>query len=346
MGGHMPDRLQTYRNRVSDAVDAWYDNVCSPYVIAYNTAYHSYKDTFSKQKDSDKARAELFVSIAALLPGSILMATAATSSFRAVANRAALRLLAERSANRTLAVYNAVSTNATATFAIGKAIDLVKDEAVKKVKDAVAEAMSMTKDVLSVDPFNRDKQLHSWLTNHKLLAYDTASAIEDSHAMSPAAKEQTYAQLRAAPIANRPAAKIVTARLSLKIELGFYMIWLLESDQLVTEVAPAGPNGFGGRYSSNPIPQMPSSKEYPRGNTDRSRGPIRWVGVTRPGGEVEDRIDTLTKALTGQNFYETSGWFGKSDANQARLKEVAKAERVLSMLSNATQPLAPLGVRD
>lgn len=341
----MPDRLQAYRNQVSDAVDAWQANVCNPYVIAYNTAYRSYQDTFGKQKDSDKARAELFVSVAALLPGSILMATAATSSLRVVANRVALRLLAQRSATRTLAVYNAVSANATATFAIGKTLDLVKDEAGKKIKDAVVRAMSNSQDLFSVDPLNRDKQLNSWLINHKLLAFDAGNAVEESRSLSAAAKDQVFAQLRAAPIANKPLGKLDPARLAPKIELGFYMIWLLDSDELVTEMTPPGPSGVGGRYSSKPIQEMPSSAQYPRGNTDARRGAVQWVGVTRPGGDVEDRIDTLNKQLRGQAFYQSGGWFGKSDANQARLKEVAAAERVLSWLSNTTQPLAPLGLR-
>ncbi len=340
----MPDRLQAYRNQVGDSVDAWQANVCNPYIIAYNTAYRSYQDSFNKQKENDKANAELFVSIAALIPGSILMASAATASLRVVANRAALRLLASRSATRTLAVYNAVGANATATFAIGKTLDIVKDEAGKKIKDAVVKAMSNSQDLLATDPMNRDKQLNSWLINHKLLAYDAAAAVEESRTMSAGAKEQAYAQLRSAPIANRPIGKLDPARLAPKIELGFYMIWLLDSDELVTEVSPAGPYGHG-RYSSAPIQKMPSDKDYPRGNVDRSRGPVQWVGVTRPGGNVEDRIDTLNKQLRGKAFYEAGGLFGKSDANQARVKEVAAAEQVLSWLSNVTQPLAPLGLR-
>ena len=341
----MPDRLQAYRNQVSDAVDAWQANVCNPYIIAYNTAYRSYQDNFNKQKESDKARAELFVSVAALLPGSILMATAATASLRVLANRGALRLLASRSATRTLSVYNAVASNATATFAIGKTLDIVKDEVGKKVKDAVVRAMSNSQDLLATDPLNRDKQLNSWLINHKLLAFDAATAIEESRTTSAQAKEQAYTQLRSAPIANRPLGKLDPARLSPKIELGFYMIWLLDSDELVTAESAPGSYGGGGRYSSTPIQAMPSDKNYPRGNTDRSRGPIQWVGVTRPGGDVEDRIDALNKQLRGNAFYESGSWFGKSDANQARLKEVAAAERVLSWLSIATQPLAPLGLR-
>lgn len=341
----MADRLQTYRNQVSDAVDAWQANVCNPYIIAYNTAYKSYADVFKKQDDSDKARAELFVTAAAILPGSILMATAATSSLRVIANRTAVRLLAGRSTSRALGVYNAVPSNATATFAIGKALDIVKDETGKAIKDSVVKTMSNTRDLLATDPLNRDKQLNSWLINHKLLAYDAADAIERSRSMSERDKQRAYDLLRAAPIANKPNGKIDPARLSPKIELGFYMLWLLDSDELVTQTAPASPYGGGGRYSSKPIDALPSSKDYPSGNTDPKRGPIQWVGVTRPGGDVEDQIDKVHKQVRGSAFYAPGGWFGKSDANHARLKEVAEAERVLAWLSDKTQPLAPLGLR-
>ena len=341
----MPDRLQTYRNQVSDAVDAWQANVCNPYIIAYNTAYKSYFETFNKQKDSDKARAELFVTAAAILPGSILMATAATSSLRVIAHRSALRLLAGRSTSRALGVYNAVANNATATFAIGKALDIVKDETGKAIKDSVVKAMSNSRDLLATDPLNRDKQLNSWLINHKLLAFDAADAIERSRSMSERDKERAYASLRAAPIANRPNGKIDPARLSPKIELGFYMVWLLDSDELFTETVPAGPYGGGGQATGKPIDVLPSSKDYPRGNTDPRRGPVQWVGVTRPGSDVEDQIDKLHKQVRGNAFYSPGGWFGKSDAGHARLKEVAAAERVLTWLSDMTQPLAPLGLR-
>ncbi len=340
----MPDRLQTYRNQVSDAVDAWQANVCNPYIIAYNTAYKSYHDIFKKQDDSDKARAELFVTAAAILPGSILMATAATSSLRVIAHRSAVRLLAGRSTSRALGVYNAVAGNATATFAIGKALDIVKDETGKAIKESVVKAMSNTRDLLATDPLNRDKQLNSWLTNHKLLAYEAADAIERSRTMSERDKEQAYDGLRAAPVANKPNGKIDPARLSPKIELGFYMLWLLDSDVLVTQTSPATPYG-GGRYSSKPIDALPSSKDYPRSNTDSGRGPVQWIGANRPGGDVEDQIDKLHKQVRGSAFYAPGSWFGKSEVNQAKVKEVAEAERVLAWLSDKTQPLAPLGLR-
>ncbi len=162
-----------------------------------------------------------------------------------IANRAALRVLAERSAARTLSVYNAITSNATATFAIGKTLDLVKDATGKAIKEAAVKAMANSRDALATDPLNGDKQPNSWLINHKLLAFEAADAIEASRTMNADDKEQAYAQLRAAPIANKP------------------------------------------------IQEIPSSSAYPRGNTDRNRGKVQWVGVSRCGGDVEDRIDAL-----------------------------------------------------
>jgi hypothetical protein len=330
----MADRLQTFRNLVSDAVDTWQSQVCNPYIIAYDTAYTSYKDAFNKQKESDKARSEMFVAILAILPGSILMSTAATSSLRVIANRSALRLLAARSATRTLATYNAIAENAGAKFAIGKVLDLVKDEAGKKIKESVTRAMANSRDLLSTSPLSRDKQLNSWLIDHKLLAFDAAKAIEDSRSMSNDAKEKAYVQLRLAPIANKPQSKIDVNALAPKIELGFYMIWLLDSDELVTQEIPA--SGYSpGKYSSKPIDALPNSPEYPKPGKDQ------WIGVSRPGGDVEDRIDALHKKLRGKKFYE-SHWYGKDDTR--KLLEVQESQRVLQWLSDKTQPLAALGV--
>lgn len=339
----MTERLQAFRNQVDDAVTLWQANVCNPYIQAYNTAYKSYTDTFAKQKESDKARAELFVSVAAILPGSILMATAATSSMRVLAGRAALKALAHQSVSRVLRVYNAVGANPTAVFALGKVLDVVKDQAGKTIKDAVVQAMQHSSGLLATDPLNRDKQLNSWLLNHKILAFDAASAIENDRSLNGAAKDHAFALLRQAPIASRPQGRIDIDRLALKIELGFYMIWLLDSDELVTQVLPDSYYGPG-RYTSKRIDEMPSSPRYPRANVRPGVANPSWVGVTRPGRDVEDRIDEVNKKVRGRLFYEPGMWIlGKDD--RKKLKEVAAAERVLTWLSASTQPLTPLGVR-
>jgi hypothetical protein len=124
----MPDRYQTFRNLVDDSVTAWQSQVANPYITAYDAAYQSFKDTFDKQKESDKARAEMFIAIATIIPGPVLMSAVGSSSLRALANRAALQAMALRSATKTLAKYNAMANNACAKFAIGKVLDLAKDD--------------------------------------------------------------------------------------------------------------------------------------------------------------------------------------------------------------------------
>ncbi|QNQ10347.1 hypothetical protein [Sphingomonas alpina] len=343
----MADRLQEYRNRVSDAVDSWQANVCNPYIIAYNTAYLSYNETFKKQKESDKARAELFVSAAAILPGSILMATAANASLRVLANRVALHTLANRNLTRVLNVYQAIGASPTAMFAVGKVLDGVKAEIGKQIKDSVTKAMQVSNNLLATDPLNRDKQLNTWLTNHKLCAFEAADAIEHNRAIGDAEKKRMFGLLQQAPIANKPVGIIDPSRLALKIELGFYMMALLDSDELITTQA----TGSGGiaRSTSKPIDMMPSDPKYPR-STMPSYGPgyvgsYQSVGISRPGGDVEEQIDKVHKQVRGTAFYAPSGWFGKSDLATVKNKELTDAEKTLGWLATQTSPLTPLGLR-
>ncbi|MGH6613586.1 hypothetical protein [Sphingomonas sp.] len=340
----MADRLQEYRNRVSDAVDSWQANVCNPYIIAYNTAYLAYNAAFNLQKESDKARAELFVSAAAILPGSILMATAANSSLRVLANRVALQALAHRNLSRVLNVYQAVGNNATAVFAVGKVLDGVKAEIGKKIKESVIKAMQVSTNLLATDPLNRDKQLNTWLTNHKLCAFEAADAIERG-SIGNTEKQRLFDQLLQAPIANKPVGIIDPSRLALKIELGFYMMWLLDSDALNS--SPGG-GAEAGVYNakSKPIDVMPSDPKYPRPTLPRSPyAAYDWVSITRPGGDVEDQIDKVHKQVRGTAFYAPSGWFGKSDLATVKSKELADAEKTLGWLAVQTSPLSPLGLR-
>lgn len=344
----MVDRVEAYRRQVGDAVDLWQANVCNPYVIAYNSAYKNYNDAFARQKESDKARAELFVSAAALLPGSVLMATAASSSLRVLANKAALRMMASLNVKRTLSVYQAIGNSPTAMFAIGKVLDGVKGEAGKKIQDAVTKTMQVSVDFLAADPLNRDKQLQSWLLNHKICAFDAAAAIEEDRTLSPRDKDARFAELRQAPIANRPQGAINAAKLAPKIELGFYMMALLDSDELIsTEAAGVSPyGGGGGRSTSKPIDEMPSSAKYPRAKMPTTApgytGSYQTIGITRPGSDVEDQIDKVCIQVTGKPFYAASGFFGKPDTRKGQ--ELIDAEYRLKALADSTRPLSPLGL--
>ena len=111
--GHMARRVDEFRFLVSDSIDLWQANVANPYIRAYNTAYKTYNQTFETQKSNDKERAELLVSAAAIMPGSFLIATAATGSLRVLAHRAMLKALPTNNLTRVLGGYNAATNNAT-----------------------------------------------------------------------------------------------------------------------------------------------------------------------------------------------------------------------------------------
>jgi len=336
------DRLEQFRRQVIDAADAWQAYVCNPYIVAYNEAYKNYTDAYNLQKETDKQKAELFVSIASILPGSILMATAANSSLRVIANRVALQGLARANLTRALGAYQAVGANPTAMFAIGKTLDLVKGEVGKTIKGYVTKAMQNTHDTLATDPLSRDKQLSTWIITHRLCATDAAEAVENDGRLSEREKDAIFASLRQAPIAQRPTGSIIPKTLSPKIELGFYMMALLDSDELVTQTG-AGPYG-GGRITSKPIDEMPSSPNYPKGRISSGMGGTStWVGIARPGSRVEERIDECNKLVFKKPFYAASGWFGRDDTLKSG--ELRNAEQTLRRLADSTRPLSPLGLR-
>lgn len=59
-----------------------------------------------------------------------------------------------------------IANNATASFAMRKALDLVKEDAGEAIKDAVVRTVANNQDLLATDPLNRDKQRNSGLINH------------------------------------------------------------------------------------------------------------------------------------------------------------------------------------
>lgn len=336
----MGDRLEQFRRQVIDAADAWQAYVCNPYIVAYNEAYRNYTEAFKLQKESDKKKAELFVSIAAILPGSILMATAANSSLRVLANKVALQSLASANLTRTLAAYQTVGASPTAMFALGKALDIIKGEVGNKAKAYVTKAMQNSHDTLATDPLSRDKQLSSWIITHRLCATDIAEAVDTDRRLNEREKDAIFAALKQAPIAQRPVGAIIPAALSPKIELGFYMMELLDSDVVVTQ-RYSREYGYMG-LNITPIDEMPSSPNYPLAKVTAAR-PRGWIDISRPGSIVEKRIDECHNLVFQKPFYGQKSMFGPDIT--AKLDELRSAEQTLRRLSDVTRPPSAITLR-
>ncbi len=232
----MTRRGDGFRLKVLAWIDLRQANVATPYIRANNAAYKTYNQTFETQKSNDKERIKLLVSAAAIMPGSFLIATAATGLRRVLAHPAMLKTLSTNNLTRVRSGYNTATNNATLKFAFGGLLDLAKGQVNDGIKKIAVNAATMSQNTLTDDPLDRDKHLDSFFKNHRVALTDAAPLIEQS-SMPEAEKARRFAALKAVPLACRPQGKIDKDALAPKIEFGLYMMVLLESDFL--EVSPA-----------------------------------------------------------------------------------------------------------
>ena len=99
----MSDRQYQFTHAVDEGCLGWQVNVTMPYVAAYDSAYSKFRETVDKQAAVEKARVELFITAASIVTGSVLMATVASSSLRAVAGNVALDIVCRNNLDKTFA---------------------------------------------------------------------------------------------------------------------------------------------------------------------------------------------------------------------------------------------------
>ena len=69
----MTQQRDDYKYKVDEGFSGWRTNVTLPYSLAYDTAFESFGKVVKEQADADKARAELFITAASIVTGSVLM---------------------------------------------------------------------------------------------------------------------------------------------------------------------------------------------------------------------------------------------------------------------------------
>ncbi len=339
----MSARVQDLRNRVGDGLDRWHIHVTWPYITAYTDAFDGYTKTIAAQAEADKARAELFVSVASIVTGSILMATVAQTSFRIIAGNAALNFVCDRNLVRTFNAMAVAAENKTLMFALGKTLDGIKDKIGTEIKTDLTKALQAGTDIKSSNPLIKHIELESLLTKHKLAAIEAAERIDGEKSLPEATKAKAFAALLAAPICKPPTSSVDSNMLSKKIELCFYLKAVLDSDQLLDW--PAYYGGERRMPTARPIPQLPSAPDYPRPKPPTT-GAGQTVGVERLAGVIRDRIDELHNAVFHRPFFNKSGFLMFGDVSgPEKLAEVARAETQIDALAQQVRPLSTMEVR-
>ena len=344
----MSERLQKFLTKVGLGRSQWGTRVGRPYVGAYNIAFDAYGKTIQSQKDADKERAELLVTAASVVSGSLLMAVAGSASLRVLAGNAALKAVCARELNRTFEVMHTVYNSRTAMFALGKAMDEAKDRAGKLVKDAVTQMLTANNSVLSVLPLNQLINVETMLDNLRDCAIIAASNVDGDRQLSEAQKNILFAQFNAAPIANIPHGSTNVAQLAPRLELSFYLKLILDSDELDTVISPGGTFGMTPvpmRARSQPIPQLPGAPDYPKPRGGNGAG-SQWIGVNRPGDKIRSQVDKLHQQIYHKPFYRPGGFLMFGDVSgPEKMAELKRAADLMSSLASETRPLAPLHVR-
>ena len=320
----------------------WQANVTLPYAIAYDAAYKSFQDTVKAQTDADKARAELFITAASIVTGSVLMATVASTSLRALAGKLALDAVCNQNMNRTFDLMAVAASSQTFMFAVDKVIDVTKDKLKDQLKETVTDLTNTTSHMVVSTPLGQHLQLELFLLNHKRACYKSADIVEAA-AVSDGLKELAFQALYKAPMVKPPRASLDANRLALKIELCFYMSVILDSDELDQfDSRTLLGGGLGPPPKISPITQMPSNPSYPKTTTPKmsgfTQGPWQAVTYNRPGGKIRAQVDKLHQALFGEKFYKNEDWFGDVKPEDMS-KELQRAEGVLNRLAQETRPL-------
>lgn len=339
-------QAQDIRNRADDGVLGWQTKVLSRYAIAYVTAYESYQKVLKDQAEADKARADLIVSVASILGGSILMATMAQTSLRAIAGNALLNFVCNRNLDRTFNAMAVLQENKPFMFALGKLLDTVKERTTSAIKDNVEQIFATGPKIETSNPLAVYIRLVDVL-NTQRLAINTAADMVERSPMTPVAKTRAFAELLAAPICRPPSQAVVETELAKKIELSFYLKAVLDSDRLVT-FGPFIPGANLRDMREAPIPQAPSAPDYPRANMPRGLGGGTIIVAPELGGAVEARLRELHHEVFGRNFRADRPWIawpGSPQPGDLGRAELRAAEHRLDDLAALVRPMALLQVR-
>lgn len=356
----MTQRVNDFDLFVRQQQAKWKLLVGIPYLKAYDTAYKKFGETMQQQKDVEKDRADLLVTAASVVSGSLLMATIGKVAAGKLITRSLYRLAIKNLGATFGRIVHTGRHNEAFAFALGKFLDEVKTDVAKRVKDGAAKYMHVDA-AESVTPMAQTLDMDAFLTSTWLVAVKAAQTVEAHSGLSEVAKTAAFGSLRAAPMMQEPVVRrsSLPGTLAEKIELSFYLGAVLDSDTLVDWPAyfPTGAAGMSGPMphsdGSRPIAQLPSDPSYPRprypemkfgGVTPRHQS----IAIDRSGSEVQSRTDELCRLVFRRQLY--GGWhnrfglFGPADTKKPA--ELLAAERMLDDLSNATRPMSAVDARN
>lgn len=330
-------------DQIRRAKEHWDLGVGSQYTIAYNDAYNAYQSAVRDEEDARRARAEMFVAIASIMSTSVLMAVAAYGPLRRVAMRAALRTLGQQNTRAVLNLVARQGSHPIVAFSLGSAHDLVKNKASQAVKDAAIRLVQNTSAGISaVSPLSRGEEIRQLIGFQGLAIEEWAEALRADRTLTISERETALAALMQSPFMQPPLGRLDAGKLRQRIELGFYMQRILNSDYTVSH----GPVGARmPRGPAQPIAALPSDRNYPRNEAATAMSFYTTVEIDRPEFSMQEATDRAHNEVYRRPFYTHGRHLGFFQSPAGKEEELVRAEHILRDLSSRTRPGTAQAIR-
>jgi hypothetical protein len=307
----MSTLFEQFTRAHTQAVNNWQRNFVLTYGTAYTNARASFMKTLKEQEEKDKAARERYAAIAmfalSLCGGSILTAVFGQACAKAAAAQIAVDVICEREMNRAFKVASFISSNKTASFALGSVWDAGAGYLSDKLKGSFAENgnnfPSLTE--FAQEPQSVQNKLDKWVRDAyaKVLAAeeDISKNVKDENVKTKQISDLIKSPFfRAAPLKS-PNEEVLTT----EIELTFFMKLLLDLDYVAQFMVDEKPRGGWSKreVSRRPISAAPDDPKYPGYKRVGMWGDYEDVVYKQIGDVIKDRIDELNKKRFKDKFF-------------------------------------------
>ena len=318
------EEIKDYKNGELDQIERkWQAYVIDPYALAYHRAYNAFKDTLDEQAKLDKLKMDLMLTGLSFFGGTAFTAVFGETTTKALAGKITINHLNKSNNIRILKMAGFLDNNATAQFVIGELWSKSSDVISNKTKSIFEPNPKNFPEVSSIaeKPYEIEKSLNKFKLNCGIKLYDTLKEIMHSN-HSDRDKEILFSRAKNSQFCNPPDRNEYPANLEDKIELSFYMKYILDTDYLID---------FGNNWNKRKsIQAIPGTAAYPKHIPMRQH-----VCYGEVGQVIIDRINKLYKKhYKGHGRFIDSDYFGE----QTDARILQRADLILRDLSKSIAP--------
>ncbi|MDT8855803.1 hypothetical protein RNZ50_12405 [Paracoccaceae bacterium Fryx2] len=333
--------IENYIDDLGNVKDLYDQNWVIPFGSAYTMAHAKFKETLKSQEEWDKMKVELFLTAATIGFGAGMGAMFGKAAVGSVVVDGALSFVCNRNMTRTFNAMASISSSVPGTFIVQQVWDTVSSKVGDAAKAQVIGLFQTPAPNSGIqEPQVIQNDLKIYVLKAKTAAHAVAADLRDNRAISQAEKDDFATKMRAAPFfAKAPTRDLVGNRQDAAniIELGFYMVMVMDSDYMTEQTVwqQGARDGIRTR-KLGPVTLPTTDSKYGKAPPMKfSYGPgyanttSTHVSYASPGSRILDRINDLYMGKFKKEFFP-NGLFDFETYGRA---EVTRAEDTMSKLN-------------